>query len=586
MTKKTNKTFDIPLLKRVMAFVKPYRSVFWLTALVAIVLSFLSPARPMLIQYAFDNYIMQPDLDGLWTIILFLIALLLVESVLQFFYTFWANHLGQSVIKDIRQQVFRHILAFKQKHFDNTPIGSLVTRVVSDVEAMADIFSQGLLVIIGDLLKLLVVVVVMFVTDWRLSLLSLASIPVLLVVTNWFKKSVKSAFQEVRTQVSALNTFVQEHIVGMSVVQLFVREEQEFEKFKKINAVHRDAHIRSIWYYSIFFPAVELLSAISIGLLIWWGGIQAAVSEEVTLGELVAFILYIHMLFRPIRQLADRFNVLQMGMVASERIFDVLDLDEQISDQGDDEWGEAKGDISFEDVWFAYNEEDWVLKGLSFEVKAGQTLALVGSTGSGKSSIINVLTRSYELNKGEVCIDGQDFRKLSLASLRSHMSLVLQDVFLFSDSLLNNITLHQDISLEQVREAAKEIGVHDFISSLPGGYKYEVKERGAMLSAGQRQLLSFLRAYVHNPKVLILDEATSSVDSETEQMMQKATEKLMQGRTSIVIAHRLATIQKADKILLLEHGQIEECGTHQELMALGMKYKTLFDLQFEEALKK
>ena len=582
MSSVNGKTFDIPLIKRVMKYVEPYRLTFFSTAIFAIVLAFLSPARPMLIQYAFDNYILTPDMEMLFQITLLLVALLVLESLMQFFYIYWANWLGQSVIRDLRMQVYNHILNFKQKYFDNTPIGTLVTRVVSDIETIADIFSQGLLVIIGDILKLLVILAVMFATDWWLTLLSLASIPILIVATYWFKRSIKSAFQEVRTQVSALNTFVQERIVGMRIVQLFNREKIEFENFKGINELHKKAHIRSIWYYSIFFPIVEILSAISVGLLIWWGGVEAATGTEVTLGELVAFILYIQMLFRPIRQLADRFNILQMGMVASERVFRILDTDEVIENKGSIQIDKIKGNIEFKNVWFAYNNEDWVLKDISFSVKAGQTLALVGATGSGKSSIINLLSRNYNHNKGEVLIDGANYLDYELFSLRSKMSLVLQDVFLFSDTILNNITLHQSISLEQVRDSARKIGVDSFIENLPDSYQYNVKERGVMLSVGQRQLISFLRAYVSNPNILILDEATSNIDSDTEQMIQKAIVELTKGRTSIVIAHRLATIQNADQILLLQDGQILESGTHQKLMEKGGKYKTLFDLQFQE----
>ena len=582
MSSVSGKTFDIPLFKRVMKYVDPYRITFLSTAIFAIALAFLSPARPMLIQYAFDHYILTPDMEMLFKITLLLVFLLVVESLVQFFYIYWANWLGQSVIRDLRMQVYNHILNFKQKYFDNTPIGTLVTRVISDIETIADIFSQGLLVIIGDILKLLVVLVVMFATDWRLTLFSLASIPVLIVATYWFKRSIKSAFQEVRTQVSELNTFVQERIVGMRIVQLFNREKVEFENFKSINELHKKAHIRSIWYYSIFFPIVEILSAISIGLLIWWGGIEAATGNEVSLGELVAFILYIQMLFRPIRQLADRFNILQMGMVASERVFSVLDTDELIENKGSIQVDMIKGDLEFKNVWFAYNDDDWVLKDVSFNVKAGETLALVGATGSGKSSIINLLSRNYNHDKGEVLIDGLNYLDYELSSLRSKISLVLQDVFLFSDSILNNITLHQNISIEQVRESAKKIGVDSFIEKLPDSYHYNVKERGVMLSVGQRQLISFLRAYVSDPCILILDEATSNIDSESELMIQQAIKELTHGRTSIVIAHRLATIQNADQILLLEDGKILESGTHHELMKKGGQYKTLFDLQFQE----
>ncbi len=582
MSSVSGKTFDIPLLNRVMNYVRPYRFTFLSTAVFAIALAFLSPARPMLIQYAFDNYILNPDLEMLFQITLLLVTLLIIESLMQYFYIYWANWLGQSVIRDLRMQVYNHILNLKQKYFDITPIGTLVTRVVSDIETIADIFSQGLLVIIGDILKLLVVLAVMFATDWRLTLFSLASIPILLLATYWFKSSIKSAFQEVRAQVSALNTFVQERIVGMRIVQLFNREKVEYENFKAINQLHKKAHIRSIWYYSIFFPIVEILSAFSIGLLIWWGGVEAATGTEVTLGELVAFILYIHMMFRPIRQLADRFNILQMGMVASERVFKILDTDEVIENKGSIQVDNIEGDIEFKNVWFAYNDEDWVLKDVSFRVKQGQTLALVGATGSGKSSIINLLTRNYNHNKGEVLIDGVNYLNYELSSLRSKMSIVLQDVFLFSDSILNNITLDKSISLELVKESAKKIGVDSFIEDLPESYHFNVQERGAMLSVGQRQLISFLRAYIINPNILILDEATSNIDSDTENMIQQAIKELTQGRTSIVIAHRLATIQNADQILLLEDGQILEKGTHQELIKMGGQYKTLFDLQFQE----
>ena len=564
-----------------MQYVHPYRFTFFSTASFAILLAFLSPTRPLLIQYAFDNYILTPNLPQLLNITLLLVVLLIVESIVQYFYIYWANWLGQRVVRDLRMQVYKHIVNFKQQYFDNTPIGTLVTRVVSDIETIADIFSQGLLIIIGDILKLLVILIVMFVTDWKLTLFSLASIPVLLIATYWFKRSIKSAFQDVRTQVSALNTFVQERIVGMRIVQLYNREKIEYENFQNINELHKKAHVRSIWYYSIFFPIVEILSAISIGLLIWWGGVQAASGNEVSLGELVAFILYIHMLFRPIRQLADRFNILQMGMVASERVFNVLDTDEVIENQGTLVVPSIEGAIKFENVWFAYNDQDWVLKDVSFSVEPGQTLALVGATGSGKSSIVNLLSRNYNHNKGKITIDGINYLDYELSALRSQMSAVLQDVFLFSDSIYNNITLHQDIPLERVRTLAQKIGVDRFIENLPDSYYYNVQERGGMLSVGQRQLLSFLRAYVSEPSILILDEATSNIDSETERLIQNAIVELTHGRTSIVIAHRLATIQKADKILLIDKGTILESGTHQELLEKEGQYKTLFDLQFQ-----
>ena len=581
MSEVSGKTFDAPLLKRVLKYVRPYLKIFYGTSIFAILIAFLSPARPLLIQYAFDNFILTPNEDKLLLITLLLVVLLFAESILQYFYTYWSNFLGQSVIRDLRLQVYKKIINFKQQYFDKNPIGALVTRVVSDIETISDIFSQGLLVIIADILKLIIVIVVMFLTDWRLTLFSLASIPLLLIATYWFKRSIKAAFQEVRKQVSALNTFVQEHIVGMYIVQLFNREDIEFEKFKSINNSHKKAHVRSIWYYSVFFPIVEVLSAISIGLLIWWGGIEAAKTTDVTLGELIAFILYIHMLFRPIRQLADRFNVLQMGMVASERVFKVLDTDDTISNFGKISLNNCRGDIEFKNVWFAYNDEDWVLRDVSFKVSAGETLALVGATGAGKSSIINLLTRNYEINKGSILIDGIDYLEYDLNSLRENIAVVLQDVFLFSDTIYNNIILGRDISLDRVKAYAKDIEIDDFIQSLPNSYHYNVRERGGMLSLGQRQLISFVRAYVNQPKILVLDEATSSIDSESESLIQRSSEKLTKDRTSIVIAHRLATVQNADTIILLEDGKLIEEGSHPELLSINGKYKLLYDLQFQ-----
>ena len=581
MSEISGKTFDAPLLKRVLKYVKPYLNIFYGTAIFAILIAFLSPARPLLIQYAFDNYILTPNEDKLLLLTLLLVVLLFTESILQYFYTYWSNFLGQSVIRDLRLQVYKKIIHFKQQYFDKNPIGALVTRVVSDIETISDIFSQGLLVIIADILKLIIVIVVMFVTDWRLTFFSLASTPLLLIATYWFKRSIKGAFQDVRKQVSALNSFVQEHIVGMYIVQLFNRENVEFKKFKAINNSHKEAHIRSIWYYSVFFPIVEILSAISIGLLIWWGGIEAATTTDVTLGELIAFILYIHMLFRPIRQLADRFNVLQMGMVASERVFKVLDTDDTISNFGKISLNNCRGDIEFKNVWFAYNDEDWVLRDVSFKVSAGETLALVGATGAGKSSIINLLTRNYEINKGSILIDGIDYLEYDLNSLRENIAVVLQDVFLFSDTIYNNIILGRDISLDRVKAYAKDIEIDDFIQSLPNSYHYNVRERGGMLSLGQRQLISFVRAYVNQPKILVLDEATSSIDSESESLIQRSSEKLTKDRTSIVIAHRLATVQNADTIILLEDGKLIEEGSHLELLSINGKYKLLYDLQFQ-----
>ena len=451
---------------------------------------------------------------------------------------------------------------------------------MSDIETIADIFSNGILVIFGDILKLVAVVTVMFYVDWQLALIALSTIPILLVATYIFKNGIRSSFQDVRTQVSRLNAFLQEHITGMHIVQVFNREQKEMERFKVINEKHREAHIRSVWYFSIFLPVVEILSATSLGLIVWWGS-REVLQGEVTIGHLIAYILYIHMLFRPIRELADKFNTLQMGMVSSERVFRVLDTKDRIEDSGTITRESIDGDIEFKNVWFAYKDEEYVLKNVSFSVKRGESLALVGATGSGKTSIINLLSRFYEFEKGEILVDGESIRNYRKEFLRKNIAVVLQDVFLFSDTIYRNITLGDDsISIETVIQAAKDFGAHDFISQLPGQYEYNVMERGAMLSVGQRQLISFIRAYVHNPTVLVLDEATSSIDTESEDIIQKALVKLMEGRTSIIIAHRLATIQKANKILVLEKGKILEIGTHQQLLENEGHYRTLFELQY------
>lgn len=581
MSEKNGKTFDLLLLNRVLTYVKPYFKIFYGTAVCAILIAFLSPARPLLIQYAFDNYIITPNENKLLLITCFLVVLLFAESVLQYLYTYWSNYLGQSVIRDIRLSIYKKIINFKQQYFDKNPIGALVTRVVSDIETISDIFSQGLLVIIADILKLIVVLIVMFLTDWRLTLFSLASIPLLLLATYWFKRSIKSAFQDVRKQVSLLNSFVQEHIVGMYIVQLFNREDIEFEKFKNINNAHKNAHIKSIFYYSVFFPVVEILSAISIGLLIWWGGVEVVTTNNITLGELIAFILYIHMLFRPIRQLADRFNVLQMGMVASERVFKVLDTDNSIINNGKKTLTKCKGVVEFKNVWFAYNDDDWVLRNVSFKVSAGEKVAIVGSTGAGKSTIINLLTRNYEINEGMILIDGINYLEYDLYSLRKNIAVVLQDVFLFSDTIFNNIVLGRNIKIEKVKAYAKEIDLDEYIQSLPNGYFFNVRERGGMLSSGQRQLISFVRAYIDEPSILVLDEATSNIDSESESLIQHSCEKITKNRTSIIIAHRIATVKNADKILLFDNGILTEEGSHQELLKKDGKYKLLYELQFQ-----
>lgn len=580
MSEITGKALDIDLLSRVLKYVKPYQGRFIFTFFLTIGLAALSPLRPMLIQYAFDNYIVIPDPDGLLVMTLLIVGVLLLEALTYYFYTYSANWLGQTVIKDIRLEIYQHINSLKLQYFDKTAIGTLVTRVVSDIETIADIFSNGILLIFGDILKLITVIAVMFYVDWQLTLVSLSTIPVLLIATWIFKNGIRSSFQDVRTQVSKLNAFLQEHITGMHIVQIFNREDREMERFMKINAQHRDAHVRSVWYYSIFLPVVEILSAASLGMIVWWGSRQV-IETDVTVGHLIAFILYIHMLFRPIRELADKFNTLQMGMVSSERVFRVLDTKENIEDSGSFVPNNLRGEIDFKNVWFAYKQGDHVLKDISFSVKHGEMLALVGATGSGKTSIINLLSRFYEFEKGEILVDGRSIRDYPKEYLRRNIAVVLQDVFLFSDTIYRNITLGDDsITKETVIQAAKDFGAHEFISELPGGYDYNVMERGAMLSVGQRQLVSFVRAYVHNPTILVLDEATSSIDTESEDIIQKALQKLMEGRTSIVIAHRLATIQNATKILVLEKGKILEIGSHQQLLENEGHYRTLFELQF------
>ncbi len=580
----TGKAFDLSLLKRVMVYSYPYKKTFAFTSLLTLLLALLAPARPLIIQYMLDNTILAPNKALLINLTILMVGLLILETIVQFYQTYLANWLGQIVIKDMRMGVYKKISSFKLKYFDNNAIGTLVTRTISDIETIADVFSNGILIIGGDLLKLVVVVIVMFYTNWKLSILSLASIPVLLIATNMFKNYIKIAFQDVRTQVSRLNAFVQEHITGMNIVQVFNREEQEFEKFKTINELHKKAHVKTVWANSVFFPVVEVLSAFSLAFVVWWGA-GSIVEGSITFGELFAFILYIYMLFRPIRQLADRFNVLQMGMVASERVFKVLDTNSVIEDSGSKNASGIVGDIKFENVWFAYNEPEFVLKELNFEVEEGKTLAFVGATGAGKTSIINLLSRFYEYQKGDIFIDKVNLKDFELQSLRRNIGIVLQDVFLFSDTIYNNITLNNDsLSLDKVIEAAKVVGAHDFIMKLPNNYNYHVGERGAVLSVGQRQLVAFIRAYVYNPKILVLDEATSSIDTESEELIQRAIEKLTEGRTSVIIAHRLATIQKADKIIILEKGRIIEQGNHQELLKQDGHYKSLYEIQFKSEL--
>ena len=563
-----------------MRFVKPYKVIFFASIFFSISLGILSVSRPIIIEYTVDHFIIGADSKMLLKYTLIMIGLLLLESIMQFLFMYAANWIGQSVIKDIREQLYKKILSFRLKYFDNTPIGALVTRCVSDIETIAEIFSHGVLVIFSDLFKIVIIVVWMFSSNVMLSIISLSVFPFLILATKYFQRAMKSAFEDERSAISKLNTFVQEHISGMKIVQIFNQESQELDKFKKTNATFKSATIKAIWHFSIFLPVIEIMSAIALGAMVWYGGMDMLSEGGVTLGLMMAFILLINMLFRPVRHLADRINVLQRGIVASNRVFKVLDTNEFVNSDGDLMMHEVQGHLKFDRIHFSYIDEEPVLKDINFEVKAGQTLALVGATGSGKSSIINLILRFYNVDSGTILIDGKDIMQYNIQSLRSHIALVLQDVFLFSDTIYKNIVLDKEIPIKEVRDAAKAIGLEDFIEQLPGGYHYNVRERGVMLSAGQRQLIAFLRAYVCNPSVLILDEATSSVDIQTEDLIKQSISRLTDGRTSIIIAHRLATIQKADKILVMDQGRIVESGTHSDLLEQKGYYSRLFELQF------
>jgi len=595
MSNVTGKALDWNLLGRVMKYVKPYRSTFVIAAFLTIFLAGSALVQPILMQLTLDKYILANNYNGLVLMVVLMIAQLAVQTAVQYYQTYSTNALGQSVIRDLRKDVFNHIMSLRLKYFDRTPIGMLITRTVSDLETIADIFSEGLISIVGDLLLVIAIVVAMMLSDWKLALITLIPMPFLILSTYVFKEAIKSSFQEVRTQVAQLNTFLAEHISGISIIQYFSREDQEMRKFKAVNMKYRDANIRSNWYYSIFFPVVEILFAVGLALLVWYGCKRILTDQQlanlgtndnrVTAGMILKFIVLLNLLFRPIRQLADKFNTLQMGMVGADRIFKVLDTDEVAVNTGTLKPASLRGAIDFENVWFAYNDENWVLKNINFHVNPGETLALVGATGAGKSSTINILNRFYEIGQGAAKVDGVDIREYDVAYLRSQIATVIQDVFLFSDTIANNISLNNPtITREQIIAAAKDVGAHDFIERLPGGYDYNVMERGSTLSSGQAQLISFIRALVYNPAILVLDEATSSVDTETELLIQNAINKLMQGRTAIVIAHRLSTIQNADKIIVLDHGEIKEMGTHQELLKIEHGYyRKLYDLQFNSA---
>jgi len=578
-----DKLVDSTLFNRVLRLAIPYRTIFIGTTVLAVLLALIAPVRPHLIQLSVDEYIFKSDFNGLLVMIAALVGVLIINAIFSYGFRYYSAWLGQSIIKDLRVKVFKHITRLRLRFFDNTPIGTVTTRTINDVEAMNDIFAAGIIAIIADLLTIVVILIIMFAKDWKLSLVCLSVFPLLIYATYIFKEKVKVTFDNVRTQVSRLNAFLQEHITGMNIVQIFAAEKREYQKFEAINSEYKKANVQAVWYYSIFFPTIEIITAGALALLVWFGANQV-INMQATLGTLIAFILYLNMLFRPMRMLADKFNTLQMGLVAAKRVFYVLDTNEVIPDEGKIEEQTFKGDIAFKNVWFAYNEIDFVLRDVSFKVEQGQTLAIVGATGAGKSSIINILNRFYEIQKGSICVDGISISDFGLDVLRQNIGVVLQDVFLFSGSIMDNITLRNpQIKKETAIEAAKIVGAHDFIMDLPGQYDYNVMERGATLSLGQRQLISFIRTLVFNPKILVLDEATSSIDTETELLVQNAIEKLVKGRTSIVIAHRLSTIQNAHQILVLDKGKVMEIGNHNQLMQIDNGfYKQLHDMQFAQ----
>ena len=577
----SGKAFDIKIFLRLMSFAKGYKLKFTIAAISTISLAFVSAINPYIIGETVNDFVTNQDISNLVYYIKILLTIVFAEVLLQFMFIYFANWVGQHIIRDIRAKVFRNINSFKMSYFDTTSVGKLVTRVVSDIETIANFFTQGVFMIISDILKMLVVIVVMFVMNWKLALVALVVLPILVYATKVFQVAIKATFQDVRNEIANLNGFVQERVTGMKILQLFTRESIEYQNFKKINNNHKKAHIKTVWFYSIFFPIAEILSSFAIGLIVWFGGYQI-LEGFTTLGAVIAFIKMSQMLFRPLRQIADKFNQLQMGIVSGERVFKIIDTKSYIRKEGQIAASNIQGNIDFKNVRFSYIQDEEVLKGVSLKVNKGETVAIVGATGAGKSTIINLINRFYEIDSGTISIDSIPVEDYELSSLRNQIAIVLQDVFLFSDSILNNITLKNSLITEsQVIDAAKKIGIHDFIMTLPGGYHYNVKERGVMLSSGQRQLIAFLRAYVSSPRILILDEATSSVDSYAEQMIQYATDTITSGRTSIIIAHRLATIKKADKIIVMDKGVIVEEGTHKELLKKSNGYyKNLYDKQF------
>lgn len=584
----TGRAFDFKLFKRLLQFTKPYKLTFWFVGISAILVSGFSVLQPILLEMVIDDSIIPKDYENLIFLITLMGAFLLAEVFFQFSFIYYSNWLGLSVVRDIRVKLFDKILRFKMKYFDKSSVGRLTTRAVNDIETISSVFSQGLFTIASDLLKMLAILGYMFYRSWELTLIVLAVFPLILYATRLFQKAMKKAFEEVRNQVANLNTFVQERITGMKIVQLFTREGTEEKNFTEINRKHKVAWIKTVWYNSIFFAVTEMMASVTIGLIMWYGGLQALGGGAISLGLIVAFIRLSQMLFRPLNQIADKFNTLQMGMVAANRVFEILDTEASIEDSGKESFENIKGNIIFDKVYFSYDDAEMVIKGISFEVQPNQTVAIVGATGAGKSTIINLLSRFYEIKSGTITVDGKNIKEVSISDLRKGIGVVLQDVFLFADTIMNNITLNNpDITDEEVIQAAKDIGVHPFIMTLPDGYNYNVKERGSMLSSGQRQLIAFLRAYVSNPGILVLDEATSSVDSYSEQLIQNATAKLTQGRTSIVIAHRLATIKNADVIIVMEAGHIVEIGNHAELLKIESgHYRNLYEVQFlaEEAM--
>lgn len=577
---KSGKIFDGEVLRRLFSFITPYKLQFYFLIFLIFLSAILAPVLPLLIKYTIDNPIATGDYQELSVMLAIMVGSLILAAFISFFNTYLSGWLGQHIIRDIRIQLYDKLLQFRLKFYDNTPVGRLVTRTISDIETLSNVFSAGFAAIIGDILQLIIIISVMFYTDWRLSLISLSTVPLMLVSTYIFKEKIKASFNLVRNAVSNLNSFVQEHITGMNIVQIFNAEKLEYDKFEKINAEHRDANIKSVFYYSVYYPVIEVISALGVGLVVWYGARQI-INMEVTFGTVTAFIMFINQFFRPIRMIADRVNTLQMGIVSTDRIIKLLDSDEFIDNNGNIT-ADLKGRVEFKNVWFAYNDGNYVLKDISFTAKESETIAFVGATGAGKSSIINLLSRFYEINNGEILIDERSVSEYDIGALRKQIGVVLQDVFLFSDSIEYNINLgDKSITREQIVEAAKLVGVHDFIMQLPNNYDYNVQERGATLSVGQRQLISFVRAIVQNPNIIVLDEATSSVDTETEELIQAAIEKLMKGRTALVIAHRLSTIQKADKIIVLDKGEIVESGTHQELLELDGFYNNLHNMQYD-----